>query len=48
MFTLDVDNFKRVNVSLGHPAGDRLLREIAGRLKADLASGHAVGRQGRP
>ncbi|MEJ2685974.1 MAG: EAL domain-containing protein [Gammaproteobacteria bacterium] len=46
VFTLDVDNFKRVNVSLGHPAGDRLLREIARHLMGRLERSQAVGRHG--
>ena len=30
---IDIDNFKKVNDALGHGAGDRILREIASRIK---------------
>ena len=43
---LDLDRFKYVNDTLGHPAGDALLREVAARLKALLCETDVLGRLG--
>jgi diguanylate cyclase (GGDEF)-like protein len=43
---LDIDNFKNINDSLGHIAGDRILIEIAQRLKNCIRSIDTVARFG--
>jgi diguanylate cyclase (GGDEF)-like protein len=43
---LDVDHFKQLNDRFGHPAGDRLLRTLAQRLRAAVRSTDLVARVG--
>lgn len=43
---IDLDNFKEVNDAYGHSAGDMLLKEIAGRLSAEIRDTDMVCRLG--
>jgi diguanylate cyclase (GGDEF)-like protein/PAS domain S-box-containing protein len=46
VFLLDLDRFKQVNDTMGHPAGDALLKQVADRLRSTVGSGGRVGRLG--
>ena len=46
LILLDIDHFKNVNDTYGHPAGDLVLREFARRLSGQIRVGDVVGRWG--
>ena len=46
LLSLDLDNFKQVNDTLGHPVGDRVIEEIAGVLGARMRETDVLARIG--
>jgi diguanylate cyclase (GGDEF)-like protein len=44
LLTMDLDDFKEINDTLGHENGDRILRDLADRLRTVLIEGEAVAR----
>jgi diguanylate cyclase (GGDEF)-like protein/PAS domain S-box-containing protein len=46
VLVLNIDGFKRLNDGMGHPTGDRLLQEVAGRLEQTLRTADTCARLG--
>jgi diguanylate cyclase (GGDEF)-like protein len=46
LMMIDLDRFKQVNDTLGHPVGDKLLKQVAQRLKSVIGEDGQVGRLG--
>ena len=46
MLMIDLDRFKAVNDTLGHPTGDQLLAQVSARLKGMMEQGMTCGRLG--
>lgn len=46
LFVIDIDNFKKINDTMGHAFGDEVLRSIASRLKMAFRATDVVGRFG--
>ncbi len=46
LLILDLDRFKQINDTMGHPAGDELLKQVAARLEAIVKDRGEIGRLG--
>jgi diguanylate cyclase len=43
---IDIDHFKKINDTYGHPAGDRILKGLSAKMKATLRNSDFIGRYG--
>ncbi|PIF26654.1 diguanylate cyclase (GGDEF)-like protein [Acidovorax sp. 56] len=46
LLMFDIDHFKKVNDTYGHPVGDQVLKEVARRAQAQLREGDVLARYG--